>query len=93
MPEFLCKKQPGFPGNPNDLHRLQQKHAVVQLKTSDDELAFHLLQQFSPERTWNKLLIPYHSHEDLAPINRILTSNLLGIYAAADRKQSRTTIY
>jgi lantibiotic transport system ATP-binding protein len=82
-----------FQGPVNELHGLQQKHAVVQLKTSDDELAFDLLQQFTPERTWKKLLIPYHSHEDLAAINRILTSNQLDVYMLQPKENNLEQLF
>jgi lantibiotic transport system ATP-binding protein len=75
------------------LHCLQQKHAVVQIKTSNDEQAFDLLQQFTHERTWNKLLIPYHSHEDLAAINRILTGNQLDIYMLQPKENNLEQLF
>jgi lantibiotic transport system ATP-binding protein len=82
-----------FQGTIHELQLLQQKHTVVQLKTSDDEMAYGLLQQFVRERIWNKLLIPYHSHEDLAAINRILTSNHLDVYMLQPKENNLEQLF
>jgi lantibiotic transport system ATP-binding protein len=82
-----------FQGTINELQLLQQKHTVVQLKTSDDERAYGLLQEFGPERTWNKLLIPYHSKEDLAAISRILASHQLDVYLLQPRKNNLEELF
>ena len=56
-------------------------------------MAHSLLQDFAPERTWNKLLIPYHSREDLSAISRILTANQLDVYMLQPRENNLEELF
>jgi ABC-2 type transport system ATP-binding protein len=82
-----------FQGTINELQGLQQKHAVVQLKTSNDEWAYELLRDYAPERSWNQLLIPYTSKECLAAINRILTSHQLDVYMLQPKENNLEQLF
>jgi lantibiotic transport system ATP-binding protein len=82
-----------FQGPVHELQQLQHKHAVVQLKTSDDERAYSLLQHYAPERTWNKLLIPYHSQEDLTAISRLLASHQLDVYMLQPKENNLEQLF
>jgi lantibiotic transport system ATP-binding protein len=89
----LSRGRLAFQGTMPELQQLQQKHAVVQLKTSDDEMAYQVLQQYAPERTWNKLLLSYQTKEDLANINRILASHQLDVYMLQPKEQNLEQLF
>jgi lantibiotic transport system ATP-binding protein len=82
-----------FQGSIGELQHLQQKQSVLQLSTSDNEAAYHLLQHYAPERTYLTLLVPYRSHQDVAEINRLLTTHHLDVYMLQPKENNLEQLF
>jgi len=82
-----------FQGSIEQLQHMQQSQSVVQIKTSDNDKAYHLLHQYKPERTWRQLLVPYRSIEDIAAINRVLTTNCLDVYLLQPKENNLEQLF
>jgi len=82
-----------FQGSIEELQALQRKQSMLRVKTSDNDTAYHLLYEWSPERTWHELLVPYQSVKDIAAINRILTSHPLDVYLLHPNENSLEQLF
>lgn len=69
-----------FQGPLAELHSFQQKSSRVFIKTSDNETALRLLQEYEPEQAGESVSIPFANINQVAEINRKLTSNKLDVY-------------
>lgn len=69
-----------FQGSLHQLHQFQQKGSKLFVNTSDNELAFKLLQQHNPERVGSKISVAYQDLDQVASINRTLTNDQLNVY-------------
>jgi ABC-type multidrug transport system ATPase subunit len=69
-----------FQGPLAALQSFQQKASRVSIKTSDNETAFRLLQDYQPEKEGETLTVPFENIQQVAEINRMLTSHQLDIY-------------
>jgi ABC-2 type transport system ATP-binding protein len=82
-----------FQGTLQELHLLQQKQLMLQIKTSDNDAAYHLLERYTPQRTWHEVLVPYQSKEDIAEINRILVGHQLAIYQMQPKESNLEQLF
>ena len=90
---IIYKGSMRFQGSLEELHRLQQKHAMMQLDTSDNLRAWDLLKQFKPEFFADELVVPFTDIQQVATINRLLVDNNLDVYDLHPRKQTLETIF
>ena len=69
-----------FQGSMQELKLLEQKQSKLVIKTSDNESAYRILQDFYPERNCQTLLVPFQTNAEVAQINRMLIHNDLDVY-------------
>ena len=69
-----------FQGTLDDLYFFQQQSSKLFINTSNNNMAFELLQEFTPERVEDKLAVPFRNVEQVASINRTLTKHDLDVY-------------
>lgn len=69
-----------FQGTLQDLHFFQQQSSKLFIKTSDNEIAFQLLKEYEPERSADRLAVPFRNIDQVASINRTLTQHDLDVY-------------
>jgi ABC-2 type transport system ATP-binding protein len=69
-----------FQGPLSDLQLFQQKGSRLFIKTSDDSIAYKLLEGQQPELAGGMVSVPYSSIDQVASINRMLTVNDLDVY-------------
>jgi ABC-type multidrug transport system ATPase subunit len=69
-----------FQGPLSELHLFQQKASRVFIKTSDNETTFRLLQEYHPEKAGEAVSVPFENINQVAAINRMLTSHNLDVY-------------
>ena len=69
-----------FQGPLSELHSFQQKASRVFIKTSDNEKTFRLLQEYQPEKAGEAVSVPFENINQVAAINRKLTSHNLDVY-------------
>lgn len=77
---IIFKGEMLFQGSLQELHSFQQKSSKLFIKTSDNEVAFKLLQDFHPERDREILTVSFETAAQVADINRTLTKNNLDVY-------------
>lgn len=70
-----------FQGTLPELHQLKRSKSYLQVETSNNESAVSFLaSQFSAERQNGHVLIPFHSNEQSALINRLLIQQGFEVY-------------
>lgn len=69
-----------FQGPLADLQSFKQKASRIFIKTSDNEAALQLLQEFKAEREGDALCVPFANSNQVAAINKKLTGNNLEVY-------------
>jgi len=69
-----------FQGPLSELHSFQKKASRVFIKTSDNEKTFRLLQEYQPEKAGEAVSVPFENINQVAAINRKLTSHNLDVY-------------
>jgi ABC-2 type transport system ATP-binding protein len=69
-----------FQGPLSELQSFQQKASRVLIKTSDNETTLKLLQEYEPERAGDAVSVPFENIQQVAAINRTLTSHNLDVY-------------
>jgi ABC-2 type transport system ATP-binding protein len=77
---IIYKGEMLFQGTLSELHRIQQKKSRLFIHTSDNEEAFHILQEYQPEREKEKLSVVFHDLGQVAVINRKLTAHDLDVF-------------
>ena len=69
-----------FQGSLPELHLFQQKGSRLLIKTSDNDAAFKLMHEHHPERLEDLLSVPFNNVNQVAAINRTLTTHNLDVY-------------
>lgn len=69
-----------FQGSLPELHQFQKKGSKLFIKTSDNEAAWKLLQDYAPEKSEEMLSVPFRNIDQVAAINRTLTQHNLDVY-------------
>ena len=69
-----------FQGPLYELHQYQKKGSKLFIKTSDDDAALQLLQEYHPEKLDDAFCIPFHDAGQVAAINRKLIKHDLDVY-------------
>ena len=69
-----------FQGSLPELHRFQQRSSRLFIRTSDNEVAYRLLQEHQPEMTAEGVSIAFDNLGQVAAINRRLTDSQLDVY-------------
>lgn len=69
-----------FQGSLQELHVFQQQSSKLFINTSNNDTAFELLKEYSPERSEDRLALPFKNVEEVASINRMLTKHDLDVY-------------
>jgi len=69
-----------FQGTLQDLYFFQQQSSKLFINTSDNDVAFELLREYDPERSEDRLAVPFRNIDQVASINRTLTKNDLDVY-------------
>ena len=59
---------------------MQQKGSKVFIKTSDNERAYRVLEEYHPEREKEKLSVVFDDIHQVAAINKKLTQNNLDVF-------------
>lgn len=75
-----------FQGTLSDLHSFQEKGARLFIKTSDNDAAYKLLQDQSPERVDEAVAVAFYDVNQVASINRTLTQHGLDVYLLHPKK-------
>lgn len=69
-----------FQGSLQDLYFFQQQSSKIFINTSNNNVAFELLQEYTPERSEDRLVVPFRNIDQVASINRTLTKHDLDVY-------------
>jgi ABC-type multidrug transport system ATPase subunit len=77
---IIVKGKMLFQGTLRELHSFQAKGARLMIQTSDDDKAFAVLREYSPQRLEDSLSVAFAGKESVASINRLLTAKGLDIY-------------
>jgi ABC-2 type transport system ATP-binding protein len=77
---IILKGRMLFQGSVSELHLFQQKGSQLLIKTSDNERAYRILHEHKPERTGERLAIRFRDLNQVASINRTLTTHDLDVY-------------
>lgn len=75
-----------FQGALTDLYTLRQRASRVFIKTSDNDRAMEVLENFHPEKSGENLSVPFKNSETVAEICRRLTSHPLDVYLLYPKK-------
>lgn len=90
---ILFKGKIIFQGPLSDLHSFKQKSSRIHIKTSDNDTAFRLLQQYQPDEEGEELTVPFEDNSQLAAINRILTGHKLDVYLLQPSKDDLEQLF
>ena len=82
-----------FQGPLTELHSFKQKTSRLFIKTSDNESAFRLLQEYQPEMAGEAVTVPFDNNNQLAEINRKLTSHNLDVYLLQPQKSDLEQLF
>ncbi len=82
-----------FQGPLAALHSFQQKASRVSIKTSDNETAFILLQDYQPEKAGDAVSVPFENINQVAEINRKLTNHNLDVYLLHPQKSDLEQLF
>ncbi|ANE50000.1 ABC transporter ATP-binding protein [Flavisolibacter tropicus] len=82
-----------FQGPLSALHSFQQKASRVFIKTSDNETTFRLLQEYQPEKEGEAVSVPFENINQVAEINRKLTSHNLDVYLLYPKKSDLEQLF
>ena len=82
-----------FQGPLSELHSFQQKASRVFIKTSDNETALNLLQEYEPEKAGEEVSVPFENSQQVATIVRKLTSHNLDIYLLHPKKSDLEQLF
>lgn len=69
-----------FQGTLSELHHFKEKGSRLRMKTSDNEAAYQLLLDYSPEIAGDQLSVVYIDHKQVSAIVRMLVLHHLEIY-------------
>lgn len=69
-----------FQGTLQELHLFQQQSSKLFINTSNNDVAFELLQAYTPERLEDRLAVAFRDIDQVASINRMLTKHDLDVY-------------
>ncbi len=69
-----------FQGTLTDLHLFQQKASRLFINTSDNQIAYNLLKDHSPEKNEEMVSVAFQDINQVADINRRLTRQGLDVY-------------
>jgi lantibiotic transport system ATP-binding protein len=69
-----------FQGSLNDLHGFQKQASRLFIRTSDNNAAFDILQEYEPEMNAEGLSLAFDNMNQVAAINRRLTDNQLDVF-------------
>lgn len=82
-----------FQGALAELHSFQQKASRVSIKTSDNETALRLLQEYQPEKSGDEVSVPFESMSQVAAIAKQLTNHNLDIYLLHPKKSDLEQLF
>ena len=82
-----------FQGPLSELHSFKQKTSRVFIKTSDNETTFRLLQEYQPEKAGEAVTVPFENINQVAAINRKLTSHNLDVYLLHPKKSDLEQLF
>jgi lantibiotic transport system ATP-binding protein len=82
-----------FQGPISELHSFQQKASRILIETSDNETAFTVLREYQPERVGKALSVPFENIQQVAAINRKLTSHDLDVYLLHPQKSDLEQLF
>lgn len=69
-----------FQGTLAQLQQLKARQRSLQIQTSDNEKALHLLQHYGPTFSNSHITLPYQSDGDTAAVNRLLVQQGVDVY-------------
>ncbi|HUS00308.1 MAG TPA: ATP-binding cassette domain-containing protein [Chitinophagaceae bacterium] len=82
-----------FQGSLQDLFFLQQQSSKLFINTSNNDMAFELLQEYGPERAEDRLAVPFRNIDQVASINRTLTKHDLDVYLLHPRENDLEQLF
>ena len=77
---IIARGQMIFQGSLPELQGLQQGHSVLQIHTSNNERASHILADYNPEWLPEILWVRVQDRQEVATINRMLIGNDLDVF-------------
>jgi ABC-type multidrug transport system ATPase subunit len=77
---IISKGKMVFQGPLEELHRFQQQHGKLLVRTADNILAMKVLSSYNPDYLDGTLAITYQKEEEIAKIAKTLYDHQLGIY-------------
>ena len=83
---IISKGKMIFQGSLPDLHLFQQKGSRVFINTSDNQVAFNILQDQGPHKNEETISVAFHDMKQVAEINRRLTQQGLDVYLLHPKK-------
>jgi lantibiotic transport system ATP-binding protein len=83
---IIAKGKMIFQGSLSDLHLFQQKGSRVFINTSDNQIAYNILQDQSPLKNEGTLSVAFQDVNQVADINRRLTRQGLDVYLLHPKK-------
>jgi lantibiotic transport system ATP-binding protein len=69
-----------FQGGLSELQQLKHKQSFLEVETTDNDTALHLLKDFAAERMNGHLVLPYTNKLQSASINRMLVEKGIDVY-------------
>jgi lantibiotic transport system ATP-binding protein len=90
---IISKGRMVLQGSMEELHMMQERQSLLQLRTSDNDTAYRLLLEYEPERKWHELLVPYESCEDIAAINKTLTAQGVDVYLLQPKESNLEQLF
>lgn len=82
-----------FQGSLAALHKFQQQGSRLRLKTSDNDRAFHLLHEFSPEWEEDKLSIMVEDEKEIAAVQKMLVQHEVDIYLLQQKENDLEQLF
>ena len=69
-----------FQGELSELQQLKHKQSFIEVETTDNDTALHLLKDFAAERKNGHLILPFTNKNQSASINRMLIEKGIDVY-------------
>ncbi len=82
-----------FQGPLSELQSFQQKASRIAIKSSDNETAFKLLQEYQPEMEQEAVSVPFENWMQVAEINRKLIHHNLDVYLLHPQKSDLEQLF
>jgi ABC-2 type transport system ATP-binding protein len=90
---IIVKGKMLFQGPLAELHLFQKKSLRYLINTSDNEIAFKLLQEYNPEKEGDTFSISFQDQKQIASIHRTLSQSHLEVYLLQPKKNDLEQLF